>query len=148
MDVEASPLFDAELAAFMQGGISLNVAACGIDQLKGGDAVVDAACADDIATAARYRDAFAAHLDPLGHLPAMVHALLHCPDSDLWAALYARRRLLANARRRSRASAGDRAMTLTLDAIRGCFEGVIPGTMATADADGTPNGSYALWMRW
>ena len=31
MDVEASPLFDAELAAFMQGGISLNVAACGID---------------------------------------------------------------------------------------------------------------------
>jgi adenylate cyclase len=33
-------------------------------------------------------------------------------------------------------------MTPTLDAIRGCFEGVIPGTMATADADGTPNVSY------
>lgn len=33
-------------------------------------------------------------------------------------------------------------MTLTLDAIRPCFEGVIPGTMATADADGTPNVSY------
>jgi hypothetical protein len=140
MDVEASPLFDAGLAAFMQGGISLNVGACGIDlapsvaravgcrispgrtsvrlllaasqaaavlghvretgkfavvfsepathrtvQLKGGDAVVDAACADDIAAAARYRDAFACHLDPLGHPPAMVRALLHCPDSDLCA---------------------------------------------------------------
>jgi adenylate cyclase len=33
-------------------------------------------------------------------------------------------------------------MTLTLDALRGCFEGVVPSTMATADADGTPNVSY------
>ncbi|HEU4372456.1 MAG TPA: GAF domain-containing protein [Telluria sp.] len=33
-------------------------------------------------------------------------------------------------------------MTITLDTIRGCFEGVIPSTMATADADGTPNVSY------
>ncbi|WP_434623477.1 GAF domain-containing protein [Azospirillum sp. B2RO_4] len=29
--------------------------------------------------------------------------------------------------------------TLTLDAIRTCLEGVIPGTIATADAEGTPN---------
>lgn len=33
-------------------------------------------------------------------------------------------------------------MTLKIDAIRACFEGVIPGTMATADPDGTPNMSY------
>jgi hypothetical protein len=138
MDAVPTPLFDAELAAFMQGGISLNVGGCGSDlapsvaravgcrispertsvrmllaasqaaallghvretgkfavvfsepathrtvQLKGADAVVDAAGADDIAAAARYRDAFAAHLDPLGHPPALIHALLHCPDSDL-----------------------------------------------------------------
>ncbi|TFW34009.1 GAF domain-containing protein [Massilia horti] len=31
---------------------------------------------------------------------------------------------------------------MKLDAIRGCFEGVVPGTMATASLDGTPNVSY------
>jgi len=33
-------------------------------------------------------------------------------------------------------------MTLTLDAIRACFEGVIPGIMSTAGADGVPNVSH------
>ncbi|TFW28349.1 GAF domain-containing protein [Massilia arenosa] len=33
-------------------------------------------------------------------------------------------------------------MTINLDAIRSCLEGVIPGTMATADLEGTPNVSY------
>lgn len=33
-------------------------------------------------------------------------------------------------------------MKVTLDAIRECLEGVIPGTMATASADGTPNIAY------
>ncbi len=33
-------------------------------------------------------------------------------------------------------------MTLTLDAIRECFEGVIPATMATAAPDGIPNVAY------
>ncbi|HEY1042612.1 MAG TPA: GAF domain-containing protein [Telluria sp.] len=33
-------------------------------------------------------------------------------------------------------------MTVKLDAIRACFEGVIPGTMATCSADGVPNVSY------
>lgn len=33
-------------------------------------------------------------------------------------------------------------MTLKIDAIRECFEGVIPGTMATASPDGTPNVAY------
>jgi adenylate cyclase len=33
-------------------------------------------------------------------------------------------------------------MTGKLDAIRECFEGVIPGILATADPDGTPNISY------
>jgi adenylate cyclase len=31
---------------------------------------------------------------------------------------------------------------MKVDAIRACFEGVIPGTMATAGPDGTPNVSY------
>jgi adenylate cyclase len=31
---------------------------------------------------------------------------------------------------------------MKLDAIRACFEGVIPGTMCTASPDGTPNVSY------
>jgi adenylate cyclase len=30
-------------------------------------------------------------------------------------------------------------MRITLDSIRACFEGVIPGSMATCDLDGTPN---------
>jgi adenylate cyclase len=30
-------------------------------------------------------------------------------------------------------------MTLTIETIRSCFEGMIPGTMATCDVDGTPN---------
>lgn len=33
-------------------------------------------------------------------------------------------------------------MTVKLDAIRACFEGVIPGTMATCSPDGVPNVSY------
>lgn len=33
-------------------------------------------------------------------------------------------------------------MTIQLDAIRECFEGAIPGTMATASEDGTPNVAY------
>lgn len=33
-------------------------------------------------------------------------------------------------------------MTIKLDAIRECFEGVIPATMATASTDGTPNVAY------
>lgn len=33
-------------------------------------------------------------------------------------------------------------MTIQLDAIRECFEGAIPGTMATAAEDGTPNVAY------
>ena len=33
-------------------------------------------------------------------------------------------------------------MTITLDAIRACFEGVIPGILATASPDGTPNVSF------
>lgn len=33
-------------------------------------------------------------------------------------------------------------MTIKLDAIRECFEGVVPATMATASSDGTPNVAY------
>ncbi|MGZ3184922.1 MAG: GAF domain-containing protein [Telluria sp.] len=33
-------------------------------------------------------------------------------------------------------------MTIQLDAIRACFEGVIPGTLATCSPDGVPNVSY------
>ena len=33
-------------------------------------------------------------------------------------------------------------MSLTLDAIRGCLEGAIPGVIATVAPDGTPNAAY------
>jgi len=33
-------------------------------------------------------------------------------------------------------------MTLKLDGIRECLDGVIPGTIATCAADGTPNVTY------
>jgi hypothetical protein len=140
MGADATPLFDAELAAFMQRGISLNLAGCGADlapsvaravgcridagrtgvrllvsqaqaacvlahvrangklavvfsepathrtvQLKAVDAVVEAAGADDVETVTRYRDAFVAHVELLGHAPAQIRALLACPDSDLCA---------------------------------------------------------------
>ena len=39
-------------------------------------------------------------------------------------------------------------MRLTLDAIRACFEGAVPGTLATADAEGTPNVSYLSQVQY
>ncbi|MES2322954.1 MAG: GAF domain-containing protein [Pseudomonadota bacterium] len=39
-------------------------------------------------------------------------------------------------------------MTLQIDAIRGCFEGVIPGTIATADLDATPNIAYVSQVQY
>ncbi|MES2902069.1 MAG: GAF domain-containing protein [Pseudomonadota bacterium] len=39
-------------------------------------------------------------------------------------------------------------MTLQPDAIRACFEGVIPGTIATADLDATPNIAYVSQVQY
>ncbi|HJV85107.1 MAG TPA: GAF domain-containing protein [Noviherbaspirillum sp.] len=39
-------------------------------------------------------------------------------------------------------------MTLTVDAIRECLEGVIPGTVATACPDGTPNIAYLSQVQY
>ncbi|GIZ51664.1 GAF domain-containing protein [Noviherbaspirillum aridicola] len=39
-------------------------------------------------------------------------------------------------------------MSVQLDAIRECLEGVIPGTMATAAADGTPNVAYLSQVQY
>ena len=39
-------------------------------------------------------------------------------------------------------------MTLQTDAIRACFEGVIPGTIATADLDATPNIAYVSQVQY
>ncbi len=39
-------------------------------------------------------------------------------------------------------------MTLRPDAIRACFEGVIPGTIATADLDATPNIAYVSQVQY
>lgn len=33
-------------------------------------------------------------------------------------------------------------MTLTIDSIRDCFDGAIPGLIATCSVDGVPNVSY------
>mgnify|MGYP006172380141 CR=1 FL=1 len=39
-------------------------------------------------------------------------------------------------------------MTITVDAIRGCLEGVIPATVATCSPDGTPNISYVSQVHY
>jgi adenylate cyclase len=39
-------------------------------------------------------------------------------------------------------------MSIQLDAIRDCFEGVIPGTLATVSRDGTPNVSYLSHVQY
>ena len=39
-------------------------------------------------------------------------------------------------------------MTLQSDSIRACFEGVIPGTIATADLDATPNIAYVSQVQY
>ncbi|HEX5611150.1 MAG TPA: GAF domain-containing protein [Burkholderiales bacterium] len=39
-------------------------------------------------------------------------------------------------------------MTITVDAIRGCLEGVIPSTVATCAPDGTPNISYVSQVHY
>ncbi|HKX37331.1 MAG TPA: GAF domain-containing protein, partial [Burkholderiales bacterium] len=39
-------------------------------------------------------------------------------------------------------------MTITVDAIRGCLEGVIPATVATCAPDGTPNISYVSQVHY
>jgi len=138
MPTAHEPLFDADQAAFMQRGISLNLGSCGPGlqpsvaravgcrisadrrtvrmlvsatqaaaliadvgqggalaavfsepsthrtlQLKGHDPVVETATAGDLAAVARYRDGFVEELRPLGYPPALILALLACPDSDI-----------------------------------------------------------------
>ena len=39
-------------------------------------------------------------------------------------------------------------MKARLDAIRGCFEGAIPATLATCSADGTPNIAYISQVQY
>lgn len=133
-----APLIDEELAAFMQGQISITVGSCGADrrasvaraagcqvapdrsrmrvllsgvqaaavlahvretgritvvcsnppthrtvQLKGRDAVVEAARADDGAAVERYRGMLADVLGSLGYDGAVIRTLLTFPDSDI-----------------------------------------------------------------
>jgi len=39
-------------------------------------------------------------------------------------------------------------MTLTVDAIRECLEGAVPGNVATCAADGTPNVAYVSQVHY
>lgn len=138
MPTAQPPVIDAELAAFMQLGVSLTVGSCDAAnrpsiaraagcsvqaggrtvrvfisrvqaaallahvnetgrlaavfsqpsthrtlQIKGVDACVEPADADDLRMAARYRDAFVAELAQVGYSPALIRTLLACPDQDL-----------------------------------------------------------------
>ena len=38
-------------------------------------------------------------------------------------------------------------MSVTVDQLRGCLEGVIPAVIATCAADGTPNVTYVSQMQ-
>jgi hypothetical protein len=52
-------------------------------QLKGADARAEPVSEADLAIVARYRDQLVAELEPLGLAPALVRALLTCPDQDV-----------------------------------------------------------------
>ncbi|NEX62294.1 hypothetical protein [Noviherbaspirillum galbum] len=52
-------------------------------QLKGKDARVVGATAEDRESAVRYRDLFATELAPLGFEPLLIRTLLDCPPADL-----------------------------------------------------------------
>ena len=39
-------------------------------------------------------------------------------------------------------------MTIALEGIRACLEGIIPGTICTGDLDGTPNVSYLSQVQY
>ncbi|MGZ5182842.1 MAG: hypothetical protein ACXWC2_20380 [Ramlibacter sp.] len=52
-------------------------------QLKGRDARIDPVTPADLPIVARYRNAFAAELAPLGYAPVLVHTLLGFPDDEL-----------------------------------------------------------------
>jgi hypothetical protein len=52
-------------------------------QLKGRDARVEPAARADLPIVARYRDAFAAELAPLGFAPILIHTLVGFPDDEV-----------------------------------------------------------------
>ena len=57
-------------------------------QLKGADARVERAADDDASIAARYADAFAAEVCPLGYTEQMMRALVWAPDGDFAAVTF------------------------------------------------------------
>ena len=52
-------------------------------QLKGRDAAILDADADDLLAVARYRDAFVAETSALGHPAHLIGAMFDCPDKDI-----------------------------------------------------------------
>jgi hypothetical protein len=52
-------------------------------QLKGRDAAISEADADDLLAVARYREAFVDETTALGHPAQLIRALLDCPDQDI-----------------------------------------------------------------
>ena len=57
-------------------------------QLKGADARVEPADDDDASIVARYADAFAAEVCPLGYTEQMMRALVWAPDGDFAAVTF------------------------------------------------------------
>lgn len=107
-------------------------------QVKGDDARVVAATAQDLALAAGYRAPMVAELALIGVPKARVRALLaggRAGGDRVLADVGVR----ADAATGCRPRAGDGAVTPGLDAIRNCVDGSQPGVMVTCAPDGTPN---------
>ena len=114
-------------------------------QVKGTDAVVEPIAAGDLALVEAHAERFADELAPLGFSRALAHAILDRGDGDAVAVSSRRRRRSSRRQGRARGAPsehGDAMTGITVDSVRDCLEGTVPGVVATCSADGTPNVAY------
>jgi hypothetical protein len=85
---QAGALLDAVQATGSIGVVFSQPSTHRTIQLKGADAKVEPAAADDAVIVARYADAFAAEVCPLGYTEQMMRALVWAPDGDFVAVTF------------------------------------------------------------
>ena len=111
-------------------------------QIKGVSAGWRDAAADDVDWVERYWRLFVASMRRASGIPPAQAMRLRCRDI-VRVTLRADGDLPSDAGPgRGRCARGGDAVGVSLEAIRSCFEGVIPSTICTVAADGTPNVTY------